>query len=125
MQISSTKVRTQPRIDPDRNFLVLMLLYTKDLLGYPLYRILLTLYVLGNCSLVTMGSIVNILATSFEFESFIGSIIALIVIILGLTSSILYSIYFIRRTRQSKILALFCMTCILALVSALVSAINQ
>lgn len=102
-----------------------MFLYTKDLLGYPLFRVLLLLYCLGNCSIVTLGSIVNILATNFEFDSYIGSIIAMIVIILGLSSSIVYSIFFIKRKNQSRILMSFSMICIVCLLSAALFALKQ
>lgn len=102
-----------------------MCIYIKELLSIPLFRILLVLYCLGNCSIVTLGSIINIISTNFEFDSYIGSIIALVVITLGLTSSIIYSIFFIHLHNQSMILMSFSMACIVSLLGALVSAIYQ
>lgn len=99
--------------------------FSKYLLSHTLFRILLAMYCLGNASIITMGSMINIIANNFGFSSSIGSIIAIFVIILGLSSSILYSIYFIRRSNQTIILAFYCCLCIIALLFAACCAISQ
>ena len=122
---NTKKSSTILNISENHNFLMQMYLYSKYLISQPLYRILLLLYCLGNCSVITMGSLINIISTNFGFKSVMGSIVALGVIILGLTSSVIYSIYFIRKKNQTLILASYCVVCIFSILLALISAIKQ
>ena len=122
---SKAPAKNLPKIDPDSNFMVQIYQYLKYLISKPMWLILVIFYVLGNCSIVTIGSLINILSTNFGFPSVLGSIVALGVIFIGLTSSVLYSIFFIRRKRQTNILSSYGAACVISLVGASICATNQ
>ena len=82
-------------IDENGNFIIVMFKFSKRLLSSPMFRILLAIYCLGNTAILTFGSMINIISGNFGFSSSIVSLIAFVVITLGLISSVLYSIYFI------------------------------
>jgi hypothetical protein len=102
----------------DKNFLVLLYIHAKQLFTNKLYLSLSFCYIFGNCVIIIMGSIVNIICTNFGYASIYGSIIALFVIGLGMISVTLYSIFLIKRPDQSKIQTYFFFCAITCLVIA-------
>lgn len=102
----------------DKNFLVLLYVYAKQLFTNKLYLSLSFCYIFGNCVIIIMGSIVNIICTNFGYASVYGSIIALFVISLGMVSVTLYSIFWIKRPDQSIIQTYFFFAAILTLTIA-------
>ena len=111
--------------DDNRNFFMLLYLYTIELFSDKLFLSLATIYILGNSTIVTMGSLINIICTNFGFASFYGSITALIVITLGLTSSVLYSIFFIKKKNQQLIQSIYITSSALTLLFAVISILSE
>lgn len=112
-------------VQQDRSFIVMMFLYTKELFKFPVFVYMFFLYTLGNGSIVLMGSMVNIICTHFGYKSFYGSIVAAGVVILGLCSSILYSLFLINRKDQGYIMSFFFVGCVVLLVIAMASLIHE
>lgn len=79
---------------------------------------------MGNASIVLMGSMINIICTHFGVESYIGSIVAACVVLVGLCTSILYSLFLINRKGQGYIMSFFFAGSIVMLVFAMLSLIQ-
>lgn len=103
----------------------MMFLYTKELFKFPVFVYMFFLYTLGNGSIVLMGSMVNIICTHFGYRSFYGSIVAAGVVILGLCTSILYSLFLINRKNQGYIMSFFFVGCVVLLVISMAALIHE
>lgn len=112
-------------INMDSNFIVLIYQFSKILLSHSLFRILLIIYCMGNTSILTLGSMINIISENFGFSSSVGSITAFGVIFTGLVSSMIYSVYFIKRKRQTIILACYCFFSIIFLFFSALSGLYR
>ena len=72
-----------------------------------------------------MGSCINIICTNFGYESYYGSIIALLVITFGLISSVIYSLTLISHRKQYMIQSVYIFFGILTLALAELSIVNH
>lgn len=75
--------------------------YCKQGFKRPQFINLLILYIIGNANLIVLGSIINDLVIAFNFSSVNGSIAAVVVILSGVASAVIYSLFFIESRFQS------------------------
>lgn len=82
------------------NFFKQSFFMIKDLLSYKLFHIYLSIFLLCNSSITFLGSMFDLIVEDFGLSSTFGGIATLIIIFVGLGSSIFYSIFFMKYKNQ-------------------------
>ena len=89
------------------NFFVYTFSEIKKLLSIKLFRVYLFIFCLCNSNITFLGSMFDLIVEDFGLSASFGSIASLIIICVGLLSSIIYSIFFMKYEKQKRFQVIF------------------